>query len=79
MSQVVWKLGEHEIKIRFLLHDNDTKFTDMFDTIFRSIGIKVIHLPHRTANSNAFAERWVRTVRGVCLDKLLIINQEHLR
>ena len=51
----------------------------MFDTIFRSIRIKVIHLPHRAPNSNAFAERWVRTVREECLDKLLIINEEHLR
>jgi putative transposase len=77
--QMVWKLEEQGIKIRFLLHDNDSKFIEVFDTIFRSIGIKVIHLPHRAPNSNAFAERWVRTVREECLDKLLIINQGHLR
>lgn len=77
--QMVWKLEEQGLKIRFLLHDNDTKFADLFDTIFRSIGIKVIHLPHRAPNSNAFAERWVRTVREECLDKLLIINEGHLR
>lgn len=51
----------------------------MFDTIFRSIDIKVIRLPYRAPNSNAFAERWVRTVREECLDKLLIINEGHLR
>jgi putative transposase len=60
--QMVWKLEEQGIRIRFLLHDNDVKFNEMFDTIFRSIGIKVIHLPYRAPNSNAFAERWVRTV-----------------
>jgi transposase InsO family protein len=76
--QMVWKLEEQGIKIRFLLHDNDTKFTEMFDTIFRSIGIKVIHLPYRAPNANAFAERWIRTVREECLDKVLIINERHL-
>jgi putative transposase len=77
--QMVWKLEEQGIKIRFLLHDNDRKFTEMFDTVFRSIGTKVIHLPYRAPNCNAFAERWVRTVREECLDKLLIINEVHLR
>ena len=76
---MVWKLEEQGLKMRFLLHDNDTKFTGIFDTIFRSIGIKVIHLPYRALNSNAFAERWVRTVGEECLDKMLIINQDHLQ
>jgi putative transposase len=39
----------------------------------------VIHLPYRAPNSNAFAERWVRTARQVCLGKLLVINEGHLR
>jgi putative transposase len=77
--QVLWALEEQGVKIRFLLHDNDRKFTDMFDTIFRSVGIKVIHLPWRAPNANAFAERWVRTVRQECLDKLLIFNEDHLQ
>jgi putative transposase len=77
--QMVWKLEEQGIKVRFLLHDNDRKFTEMFDTMFRSIDIKVIHLPYRAPNANAFAERWVRTVREECLDKLLIFNEGHLR
>ena len=76
---MVWKLEEQGLTNRFLLHDNDTKFTEKFDTVFRSIGIKVIHLPRCAPNSNAFAERWVRTVREECLDKLLVINQSHLR
>jgi putative transposase len=79
VRQMVWKLEEQGIKIRFLLHDNDRKFTEMFDTIFQPIGTKVIHLPYRAPNCNAFAERWVRTVWEECLDKLLIINEVHLR
>ena len=46
---------------------------------FRSISIKVIDLPFCALNSNAIAERWVRTVREGCLDKLLILNEVHLR
>ncbi len=51
----------------------------MFDTIFRSTGIKVIHLPYRAPNANAFAERWVRTIRQECPDKLLKPNEGHLQ
>ena len=75
----MWKLEEQGVKIRFWLHDNDRKFTDKFDSVLRSSGIKVIHLPYHAPNSKAFAERWVRTVREECLDRLLIINEGHLQ
>ena len=39
----------------------------------------MIHTPYHAPNANAYAERWVRTARDECLDKLLIINQAHLR
>jgi putative transposase len=39
----------------------------------------LIHTPYLAPNANAFAERWIRTVREECLDKLLIINQVHLQ
>ena len=51
----------------------------MFDIIFRSEGIEIIPLPHQAPNANAFAERWVRSVREECLDQLLIWNEAHLR
>jgi transposase InsO family protein len=77
--QVMWELEDREPGIRFLIRDNDKKFTDAFDTVFRSEGIDVIPTPYRAPNANAFAERWIRSVREECLDKLLIINQTHLR
>ena len=43
------------------------------------MGIKVRLTPKRTPNANAFAERWVRSVREECLDHLLIWNEAHLR
>jgi putative transposase len=77
--QVMWELADREPGIRFLIRDNDKKFTESFDTVFRAEGMDVIPTPYRAPNANAFAERWIRSAREECLDKLLIINQAHLR
>jgi putative transposase len=67
-----------EQPFRFLIHDRDTKFSHAFDEIFRTAGIKVIRTPVQAPNANAFAERWVRTVRVDCLDRILILGRRHL-
>jgi putative transposase len=77
--QVMWKLEGRDPAVRFLIRDTDKKFTESFDTVFRSEGIDVIPTPHQAPNANAYAERWIRAVRAECLDKLLLINQAHLR
>jgi putative transposase len=77
--QMMWELTDRETPIRFLIRDNDQKFTKAFDTVFRSEGIDVIPTPVRAPNANAFCERWIRSAREECLDKLLIINEAHLR
>jgi putative transposase len=77
--QVMWELDERQSAIHILIRDNDRKFSHVFDTVFRSAGIPVIPIPHHAPNANAFTERWIRCVREQCLDRVLIINQAHLR
>jgi putative transposase len=69
------RLGE----VRFLLHDRDAKFSGPFDEVFRTEGVRVIRTPIRSPKANAFAERFVKTVRHECLDYLLIFGQRHPR
>jgi putative transposase len=69
---------ERERVVRHLIRDRDTKFMRSFDDVWRSIGAHVLRTPVRAPNANAYAERWVGTVRRECLDHLLIVGPRHL-
>jgi hypothetical protein len=71
-------LGERERQVRFVLRDHDAKFSCSFDDVFRSQGGEVLVTPVRAPKANAYAERWIRTVRAECLDWLLILRRNHL-
>lgn len=74
-----WLLQEeHETNFVGLIRDNDSKYTEAFDTVFESESIHIIRTPFQAPNANATAERWVRSVREECLDKLLVLNEAHL-
>jgi transposase InsO family protein len=64
--------------LQFLIRDRDAKFTRAFDDVFRSEGAEMLITPLQAPNANAYAERWIRTVRAECLDWLLIIGRGHL-
>ena len=74
---IVMQLGADQ-PFRFLIHDRDTKFSHAFDAVFRTEGMEVIRTPIEAPNANAYAERWVRTLRSDCLDRILILNRQHL-
>jgi putative transposase len=60
---------------RYVLHDRDTKFCASFRSALASGGVKTIPLPAQSPNLNAFAERWVRSVKQECLSKVILFGE----
>jgi putative transposase len=74
----VWSLTERTSPLRFLIHDRDSKLTEAFDEVLRSEEVSIIRTPVKASKANAFAERFVGTVRRECLDWMLIFNRRQL-
>jgi len=64
---------------KYLLHDRDSKYTTSFDRMISSAGIRPIKLPARSPNLNAYAERWVLSVKSEALDPLILLNGRQVR
>jgi putative transposase len=75
---LLFVIAERGQQLRFLIRDRDAKFSRSFDDVIRSEGADVLVTPVQAPNANAFAERWIRTVRAECLDWLLITGRRHL-
>ena len=64
---------------QYLIHDRDTKYCQSFRDIIESGDVKTLPLPARSPNLNAFAERWVKSVKDDCLSKLILFGEASLR
>jgi putative transposase len=65
--------------MRYLIHDRDPVFTKRFADVLASTGVKTLKLPSRSPNLNAFAERFVRSIRDECLRRIVPLGERHLR
>ena len=68
-------LASHE----FLIMDRDTKFTNDFKAHLKREGVASVLCPARAPNCNAFAERFVRSIKGECLDRMILFGERSLR
>jgi len=64
---------------RYLIHDRDPLFTRDFGEILRAGGVETVRLPARSPNLNAYAERFVRSIKSECLAKIIPLGERHLR
>ena len=71
-------LADQGKKVTYLLKDGDTKFTAVFDEVFKSEGIKVKKLPFASPNLNAHAERFVQAIKHECLNHFVAFGEQHL-
>jgi putative transposase len=65
--------------MRFLIRDRGGNFTQGFDAVFESCGLRILKSPPQAPQANAICERLIGTLRRETLDKILILNEAHLR
>ncbi len=63
----------------YLIHDRDPLFTAEFLSMLADIGVKAVKLPPRSPNLNAHAERFVRSIKESCLERMILFGDESLR
>ena len=64
---------------RFLILDRDSKFSIAFRDLLQDAGVEVVRLPYRSPNLNAYAERFVRSIKDECLSRMIFFGERSLR
>jgi putative transposase len=83
MSQIARNLTDAEDGVlkgrRYLIHDRDPLFTAEFLSALAEAGVESVRLPPRSPNLNSYAERFVRTIKESCLERLVLFGEKALR
>jgi len=83
MTQIARNLTDFEDGFlrgaRFLIHDRDPLFTKEFRRTLKESGVRPVKLPSRSPNRNAYAERFVRSIKSECLAQMIPLGERHLR
>lgn len=83
MQQIARNLNDVDTgflnRTRYLIHDRDPLFTEAFTAHLGSAGVETVKLPARSPNLNAFAERFVRSIKSECLAQIIPLGERHLR
>ena len=64
---------------RYLIHDRDPLYTARFTETLAASGVRCVKLPPKSPNLNAYAERFVRSIKSECLDRMIFFGVRHLR
>ena len=82
MKQIARNITSEDGEVKnacYLIHDRDGKYAPGFDALFQGAGIQPLKLPPQSPNLNAFAGRWVRSVKEECQDPLILFGERSLR
>ena len=72
-------LGDRVDTVKFLVRDRNSRFTAAFDAVFAAEGIRILRTPPQAPRANAICEQTIGTLRRKLLDRILIVNERHLR